>query len=96
MKIEPTRAWKIGEGAAYTDLSEAQKVALKGIICPDNATDIVDVGLAAQRLVEHPDEVVDILTMSENARPRARKINGAKRKPKAAPAQVTDITHKLV
>lgn len=82
--ITKSTAYKTSDGQTVATLDEAQKQELL-LILGDSALakePLIDV------LMKNKEKVVDILTTKENSRPKARKVNGAARKPKAKPASV--------
>ena len=78
--IERTTAF-IVDGKAYTTLADAQSEALASIIS-------LDKGNLPKTLVEHAEEVIDILTTGPRSKPKARAINGGTRKPRRTKAEM--------
>jgi len=80
--IEFTKSYKTADGQVFATIEEAKRheliLALKQINVPPASNlpydDIATLVLTVQ------DEIVDILTMSPNSKPKARKINGGTKK----------------
>lgn len=83
--IEKTSAYKTSDNQPFYDLASAQQheiILLIAEVVSSGANDIDVSNRVAAMLVEKAPQVIDILTSGGKARPRARKINGAKRKAK--------------
>ena len=76
--IEFTKSYKTADGEVFATIEEAKRhelvIALKKINIPQGANismdDVATLVLTAQ------DEIVDILTMTPNSKPKARKMHG--------------------
>lgn len=81
--ITPTKAFKTSNNKTFDSIEAAQQEEL-AIILTSGDGDPSDVtrGLC-DKLVKAADKVVDILTTTGSSKVRARKINGATRKPRA-------------
>lgn len=89
--IQKSTAYKTSDGQTVATLKEAQQIELLLLIgSPDGpeSTVLSDRAIVS-KLVEQAAKVVDILTTKENSRPKARKVNGAARKPKAKTTATT-------
>ena len=75
--IEKTTAYRVGE-QFFPCIEEAQKHELEVLLSP-----IGTPGDAAAKIISHKDEVLNILTMTPTSHAKARKANGATRKPRA-------------
>lgn len=82
--------WTTTIGKHVTELKDAQIEELAGIIprptfegITNGDVDKMFVGIA-RGIVDEALKVVDILTMSPNSKPRARKVNGGTKKRKAS------------
>lgn len=87
--IEKTQSYKASSGEVFEHLSDAQRheieLILKGgdpkKVCDETAIDVV-----AKLIVEQKDAVIDILTTGPRSHVKARKANGATRKPRVSVA----------
>lgn len=98
--IEFTKAFKSSNGKVHTSLSDAQKSDLVEILLgfqlPQSDAAEQNAKDTAEIIVEHAEQIVDILTTTPTSKPRARKINGGskKRQPKTQAAAATDVAGK--
>lgn len=91
--IEFTKSYKTADGEVFATIEEAKRhelvIALKKINIPQGANvsmdDVATLVLTAQ------DEIIDILTMSPNSKPKARKLHGGT-KVRGKKTVVTDAT----
>jgi len=85
--IEKTNAYRVGD-KTFGTLEEAQAHELVQVIAPIVQETVMQ-RKAAEALIADKANVINILTMGPRAKPRARKANGATRKPRATqPTQV--------
>lgn len=70
--IEHANSFKVGDKCFLT-LEEAQKFELTKLIPVDNAG---TVNIGPEWFLKNKDVIVDILTLTPNSKPKARKING--------------------
>ncbi len=75
--IEKTTAFKVGE-QFFPCIEEAQKHELAALLESVGESGIA----AASLLISHKEEVLNILTMTPKSHAKARKANGATRKPR--------------
>lgn len=91
--IEFTRAYKTSDGRAHTSLAEAQKheivEILLGFQLPTSDAAEQNAKDTAEIIVEHAEQIVDILTTTATSKPKARRINGGKKTRTPKPAAVT-------
>lgn len=78
-------AYQTSDGQTVATLEQAQQIEL--LILLEDEVDAPDAVKQQNRIIvgklsEQAAKVVDILTMKENSRPKARKVNGGSRKPK--------------
>jgi hypothetical protein len=87
--ITPTKAFTTTDGTTHAELERAQAHELSILISkvPNTATSL-EIGAL---LVEKREAVLDILTTNGRSRPKARKINGAKRAAKAKPVEAKPV-----
>lgn len=73
--IEFTRSYKTGDGQVFGTIVEAQAHELAALM---KSNDLGPNGAeaVAQFLIAQKDAVIDILTMTPNSKPRARKTHG--------------------
>lgn len=84
--IEFTKAYKTSDGKTHSDVVTAQEHELKILLqwCPED----VSAGAVASVvgvIVANRATVIDILTTTATSKPRARSINGGRKKRKAVP-----------
>ena len=80
--ITKTQGYKSSDGAVHLSLDSAQQRQLLLLMgYPDGGT--VDWKMVAELIVANRTQVLDILTTTATSRPRARKLNGATRKPRS-------------
>lgn len=73
------RSYKVGDGL-YATMEEAQQQALGKLLAPELGPD--GITATADAILKHKDEIVNVLTMTEKALPRARKVNGGTKRRK--------------
>lgn len=79
--IEFTKAYKASTGETYATLEEAQRKELSGLLgIPFGAADS-----PLEKILSNKEKVVDILSTTPTSKPRARSINGGRKKRKTAP-----------
>ena len=73
--IEFTRSYKTADGQIFGSIAEAQAHELAALM---KANDLGPNGAeaVAQFLIAQKDAVIDILTMTPNSKPKARKMHG--------------------
>lgn len=82
--IEFSRSYKASDGKCYGTLEEAQTVEIHKVL----ETSGLKVGRdVAQTIVSNKDEVLNILTLNDTSRPRARGVRKP-RKPKVVVAEL--------
>lgn len=86
--ITKTKAYTSSDGAVHASIELAQRHEL-GILFADAGHPLIE-SVVAKRC-----EVVNILTMTDASHPRARNINGAKRKPRAKAASPEQVKNGL-
>lgn len=82
--IEKTTSFKTSDGAIHATVELAQRHELEQFLVKSG---VANEGLEkdiASNIIEQKDHIVDILTMKASSHPKARKANGATRKPRAA------------
>jgi len=84
--ITKATGYRFGE-QFFATIEDAQKAALLSIWNPDTATDKVEADGAITWMLANKEQIMDILTMRPTSKPALRKINGAKRKARAAAAK---------
>lgn len=92
--IEKIVGFKVGDRFLPT-IEDAQRVELTSILhgLDDGATTAI-ANAAADIIINNKDAVLNILTMTASSHPRARKANGATRKPRKAKLDEPD-DHKV-
>lgn len=83
MAITFQRAYVVGE-RVFPTLKAAQSAELAVLLAPIHE---ITAQSAADMLVLHAEEVLNILTTTDASHPRGRKANGATRKRKSQPAE---------
>lgn len=77
--IEFTKSYKTADGSVFATIEEAKRheliIALKQITLPPGASSLPYEDIATLVLTVQ-DEIVDILTMTPNSKPKARKLHG--------------------
>lgn len=81
--IEFTKAFKAGDGKMYSSLLGAQEAEIRYLLEVDEDFHSDHDDLFAHWIVENQEKIVDILTTTENSRPKARKANGGTKTRKA-------------
>lgn len=73
--IEFTKSYKTGDGLVFGSIEEAQAHEIAALM---KANDLGPNGAeaVAQFLIAQKDAVIDILTMTPNSKPKARKMHG--------------------
>lgn len=72
--------WRVGE-MLFTNIESAQEHELAGLFC-DGGSDSPTALQFAQAILKNKTQVLNILTLRRSSHPKARKANGAARKPK--------------
>lgn len=88
--IEFTRSYKTGDGQVFGTIVEAQAHELVALM---KSSDLTDNGAeaVAQFLIAQKESVLDILTMTPNSKPKARKMHGGT-KVRTKKTVITDAT----
>jgi hypothetical protein len=91
--IEFTKAFKASDGQAYFTIEDARQAEIECMMAGDESFEVVkseSQESIAKWIVDNQEKIVDILTTTENSKPKARAINGGRkpRKPKT-PATIT-------
>lgn len=87
--IEKTQSFKTSDGELFTSVEAAQLHELEaflkdaGIV---DGTQNVTIKNISEALLGKKDHIVDLLTMKATSHPKARKANGATRKPRVSVA----------
>jgi hypothetical protein len=76
--IEKITGFKVGE-QFFPTIEDAQKAELVELLS-ETAFNAEDTKLIAAVIVEDSEKIIDILTMKPSSRPKARKINGGRKK----------------
>ena len=86
--IEFTKSYKVGD-KVFASLGEAQLSELMAIIETEepNLKGQDYIRVIPGHFVDHADKVIDILSTTVNSRPKARRINGARKTRKAPNAE---------
>ena len=94
--ITKIKAFKSSDDKLFEHLDELQKYEVATILkCAPLSTEAIPEGLyqnivenVCAALLSNKDRIVDILTLGPRSKPKARRINGGTRKPRATqPAQ---------
>lgn len=93
--ITRTKAYTSSDGAVHATLEAAQRAELMELFAPkENSMWDGNMSVAiVDTIFANADIIKEVLTTTKSSHPRARNINGAKRKPRvkaANPAQVKD------
>lgn len=86
--ITRTQSFQTTDGKIHATIEEAQQHEIAAFLLSDGILESGPSGLGAEEvaacLVKHKERFADYLTMKANSRPKARKANGAVRKPRTA------------
>lgn len=90
--ITKTKAYTSSDGAVHATLEAAQEAELVKLL--DSSTGQTwDAATLALVLIDRRAEVLNILTTCKTSHPRARNINGAKRKPRVKAASLAQVNN---
>lgn len=83
--MERIAAWRDSTGVAHSTLEEGQAAEIAILLSQDNALkeSRIEIDDIVNCIVRNAEKIIDILTTSENSRPKARKIHSGPRKRKA-------------
>lgn len=92
--MEQVKAWMDSEGKTHTSLEECQVAEIQAAMKRNDpglpAGWSTDTDRCAQWIVDNQETILNILTTTATSRPKARKANGAVRKPRVPKVAATE------